>query len=320
MELKSNPSVRKGGVVWLFVAILVAFIWQSPMALWPAFLVSWVIVGIAWISVKAMKRTLSGEDATAAIAALAIVAMFAVASGVIFAKLNSMLLDSFVWDSLVLANASATETQPTSLLICIALSLLMAGIAAAWLLSAVLPSAARNSGVNPFRLLLRSAKQLKGSGAAGPAIILAGSVVVAATMIAYDSGMPARIAMGLVIAYTQLRFMAQVERPKTDFSANGKRNPVRAGAKNKRVVLIALFSLHLVFSLFYIALYGIWHGWGWAASIYPLIWLSGALYALIAWLFAQVKVLYILLLIIISLACALLLGMIVGIYGMEILA
>lgn len=319
MVLDPVVQARKGGVLWLAVALIIVVLWLSSTDLWVNFLVSWTVVGITWVAVKRVKHSLSTPDAIGAGLAMLVVTLILWGFGEGFLILNALLIE---------------RTQ--SYLLCISLSILIAGIVWFCLLSAVIPSVAGGSGVNLITHLFSSFKQMKSSNAVGPAMVLVGSIILAAVMFSYTSEAPVRIVMGLIIAYTQLRFLAIVDNPKplkmnSQPSAMNTSNPNPVRTKARRLMLITIFSLHLFISLFYILLFGSFNGgesvispysssWitGWNVVIlYALSWGVGAYYALIAWLLGKVKWLYIPILILIGLACALVLGMIVGVYGMA---
>jgi len=319
-----NLSIRtrgqKGGIVWLAVAILLVLLWAKPSNMWLASAAGWVTVVAGWIGRKRIRRELSTSDALGAAAVLALFAAFAWACSEAFVQLRLRLYNPFGPESPFGATLEPLS-EGREWTVALAIGLLIAFIGGAWLLSSAVPAASKDAGIRIHTILRRSFGQLKRSRAAGSFAGVAGMATVAAAMIGSQAGTPWRIAAGLAVAYVQIYLLALADRPKPEQAKPASENVTKVSKRGRRNVLIALFALHFVLLGFYIFLFGALNGWSWkVAALYPLSWISGCIYALIAWLFSLSRIVYATVMIAIGLACAILLGMIAGAYDWDLLA
>ncbi|WP_373230152.1 hypothetical protein [Cohnella sp.] len=297
---------RRGGVVWLGTAILVALIWLSSMNVWTTMLVNWAVVGLAYIGVKKIQRSLSGRDTIGAIGALGIVW---IAIWVIGYWINE--------SAALIAMANAN-----SILISIGLTLLLAAGTTLWILSSAIPREAQDSKGNPIRVLKQSWGILKRDQGIGYYVFLGAVMHILAAYAGNSGGAGIQVVMGLTVAYTQLLMFDQTRYNRAATMYDKDRSAV-SSRKAWRWVKSAILVLHTLLALFYILLYvaaGHWY-WSWNTFFFiPLAWLMGGLYALIAWLVGLVKIVYYFVLALIILANAFLLGLILGLFGFHVIS
>lgn len=81
-----------------------------------------------------------------------------------------------------------------------------------------------------------------------------------------------------------------------------------------------MLGFHAIVYLFYVVLYviageaGVWR----SISGYPVLWISGLIIALIAWLFGHLWILYMIVLISVIILCLALLGLTIGLFGFDL--
>ncbi|WP_372630813.1 hypothetical protein [Cohnella sp.] len=309
------PVVRGGGVVWLAVAAVLVALWVGSLNPWLTSAASWAAVAAGWVIVKRIKGTIHSSDAWGALAALALLAAFAWACSEAFVQLRPRLFNPFgpMLEPLI---------EGRGWIVAVALGLLVAAIGGAWLLSSAISCAAAGAGFRVHAIVARAFRHLKRSRAAGSFAAAAGGMTVAAAMIGAHAETPWRIVAGLAAAYAQIYWFALAERrkPESGHAASGNVREARAVRRTRRVVLGSLIALHAIFVTFYVSLFGAFYGWTWKIpALYVLIWFGGAVWALIAWLFALSRIVYAIVMILLGLACALLLGTIVGSYDWDAL-
>jgi len=315
------PADRGGGVVWAAVVAVLAALWAGSLNPWLTSSASWVAVTTGWIIVKRIKRAISAEEAWGAWASLSLLAVFASACGLALVQLRLVLINPFGRSS-PLRQTLESLIGGGDWIVAIALGLLVAAIGGAWLLSSAIPCAAAGGGFRIHVIVVRAFQQLKRNRAASSFAVAAGGMTVAAAMIGSHAEAPIRIVIGLAAAYTQLYWLALSDRrlPKSEYVASGRGNKSKTGRRNGRVVLGSLIALHVIFTAFYISLFGAFYGWSWQVPIvYAFIWISGAIWALIARFLALSRIAYAVVMILLGLVCALLLGMIAGVYDWEML-
>jgi hypothetical protein len=297
---------RRGGVVWFGTAILIALLWWSSMNVWITTLVSWAVVGLAYICVKKIQRSLSGRDTIGAIGALGIVWIAVLVIGYWIDELAALIAMAYTH----------------SILISIVLTLLLAVGITLWILSSAIPLEAQGAKSNPIRVLTQSWSILKRDHGIGYYVLLAAVMHVIAAHVGYSGGAGIQVVIGLAAAYTQLlmfdhtRYIRAATKCVKDHSEVSRK-------KAWRSVKSAIIILHTLLALFYILLYvaaGHWY-WSWNTFLFiPLAWLIGGLYALLAWLVGLVKIIYYMVLALIILVNAILLGLIIGIFGVHVIS
>ncbi len=315
------PSVRGGGAVWVAVVAVLAVLWAGSLNPWLTSAASWVAVTAGWIIVKRIKRTIASAEAWGAMAALALLAAIAWACGAALVQLRLILFNPFGRGS-----AFGQTLEPLigggDWIVAAALGLLVAAIGSAWLLSSAIPYAAVDAGFRIHAIVVRAYRHLNRNRAVGSFAVAAGAVTVTAAMIGSHAGAPVRIVVGLAAAYTQLYWLALSDRrkPESEQAASGSGGPSKTVRRSGKVVFVSLIAFHAIFVAFYISLFGAFYGWSWQIPVlYVIIWIGGAVWALIAWLLALSRIAYAAVMILLGLACALLLGMIAGIYDWEML-
>jgi len=319
-NLSIRTPARRGGIIWLAVAVILVLLWVKSSNMWWTSAAGWVTVVAGWIVRKRIRQELNTSDALGAAAALALLAVFAWACVEAFGRLRLKLFNPLDPES-----PFETTLEPLAeggeWLIALGLGLLVACIGGAWLLSSVVPAASKDAGMRIHTILGRSFGQLKRSRAASSFAGVAGMATVTAAMIGSQANTPWRIAAGLAVAYVQIYLLVLADHPKPEQAKPASENVTKVSKRGRRNALIALFVLHFVLFGFYIFLFGAINGWGWnVAILYPLSWVCGGIYALIAWLFSLSRITYAAVMILIGLACALLLGMIAGTYDWDVLA
>jgi hypothetical protein len=163
---------RRGGVVWLGAAILIALFWWSSMNVWITTLVNWAVVGLAYICVKKIQRSLSGRDTIGAIGALGIVWTAVLVIGYWNEELADLIAMAYT----------------NSILISIVLTLLLAAGITLWILSSAIPLEAQGAKSNPIRVLTQSWNILKRDHGIGYYVLLAAVMHVIAAHVGYSGG------------------------------------------------------------------------------------------------------------------------------------
>jgi len=310
------PVARGGGIVWLAVAAVLVALWAGSLNPWLTSAASWGAVAAGWVIVKRIKGAIHSSDAWGALAALALLAAFAWVCS-----------EAFDWLRLRLFNPFGPTLEPLiegrGWIVALALGLLVAAIGGAWLLSSVITCAAADAGFRVHAIVARAFRHLKRSRAAGAFAAAAGGMTVAAAMIGAHTETPWRIVAGLAAAYAQIYWFALGDRrkPESGHATSGNEREAGTVRRSRRVVLGSLIAVHAIFVAFYVLLFGAYYGWTWKIpALYALTWIGGAVWALIAWLFALSRIVYAIVMILLGLACALLLGMIAGVYDWDMLA
>jgi hypothetical protein len=296
----------KGGVVWLGTAILIAVVWWSSMNVWITTLVSWAVVGIAYIGVKRIQQSLSGRDTIGAIVALGIVWAAIWVIGYWINKLAALI---------AIADAY-------SILISIMLTLLLAAGITLWIMSSAIPREAQDAKSNPIRVFMQSGGILKRDQGIGYYALQAAVMHIIAVHVSYSAGAGIQVVIGLAAAYTQLLMIDHTRYLRAE-TQSIKDNSAVSRRKAWRLAKSAILIMHTLLALFYILLYvvaGHWY-WSWNTFLFfPLAWLIGGLYALLAWLVGLVKIIYYMVLALIILVNAILLGLIIGIFGVHVIS
>ncbi|OXS58271.1 hypothetical protein B1A99_13735 [Cohnella sp. CIP 111063] len=296
-------------------AVLVA-LWAGSLNPWLTSAASWAAVAAGWVIVKRIKGTIHSSDAWGALAALALLAAFAWACSEALVQLRLRLFNPF-------GPTLEPLIEGQGWIVAVALGLLVAAIGGAWLLSSSITASSGQAGVRVHEIMIRAFRHLKRSRAAGSFAAAAGGMTVAAAMIGAHAETPWRIVAGLAAAYAQIYWFALADRrkPESEHTASGNVREARTIRRSRKVVLGSLIAFHAIFVAFYALLFGAYYGWTWKIpALYILTWIGGAVWALIAWLFALSRIVYAIVIILLGLACALLLGMIVGSYDWDALA
>lgn len=305
--MNNEPIVagRKGGVVWLGAAILVALIWWSSMNVWITTMVNWAVVGLAYIGVNRIKRSLNGRESVSAIGAF----------GIVWAV---------IWAIGYWINESAAliaVADAHSILISIGLTLLLAAGITLWILSSAIPREAQGAKSNPIRVITQSWGILKRDKGIGYYVLLAAVMHILAAHVGYSGNAGIQVIIGLAAAYTQLLMLDQ-----TDYRGTTNRSDINSlevrRRKAWRWAKIAILVLHTFLLLFYILLYAVADSGVWSLNtfwFFPLAWLMGCLYALFAWLVGLVKVIYYIVLSLIIVVNAIILGLILGVFGVHVI-
>lgn len=305
--MNQEPIVagRKGGVVWLGTAILVALIWWTSMNVWITTMVNWAVVGLAYIGVKRIQRSINGRGSVSAIGAF----------GIVWAV---------IWAIGYWINESAAliaVADAYSILISIGLTLLLAAGITLWILSSGIPREAQGAKSNPIRVIMQSWGILKRDQSIGYYVLLAAVMHILAAHAGYSGNAGIQVIIGLAAAYTQLLMLDQAGYKVTTNSSDINSLEVKR-KKAWRWAKIAILVLHTFLLLFYILLYAVADSGVWNLNtfwLFPLAWLMGCLYALFAWLMGLVKVIYYIVLSLIIVINAILLGLIVGVFGVHVI-
>lgn len=265
------PFSRRGGVVWLIVALLVAWEWGMGLPLSTTWFAGWVTVGIGWIIVKYVRSVLNLEQAALGI--------------FLFAAFSA--LGMIIWDTVVNA-VWLMHVHP--ILLCLAISLLLACGVLMLMISMVIPRAIQNDNNQPMAVISRAVNILRNHSPFWAQFAIVACVHLIMIVICYKYGAALQILAGLAAAYTQLFMTVELERtiaiPSNDQLTAAHRT------QSHRLTKLALFALHLVLSLFYLAL-AVVGEWSWKAlALYPLSWMFGVLFAIVAWLIGRVRLLY----------------------------
>jgi hypothetical protein len=309
----SQHPVRRGGVIWLATAISVALTWWAPLGTWQTMFLTWVFVGLSYLIIKKIQSSLSFPETIGATSVLGVLWILAWNIGLLIDRCLALLSFESDPDTIIFVHSYA-------ILLCIAISLMIGGIAIVWLLSAVIPRSSIGIGTRPLSVLARSWLELKQNKRIWSAALLTAIIQVSAVMVAISGNRTIQTMMGLVIAYSQLIMIKNTEQKRVLHSVNGNVMSDKQKRNVRNWSMAAIFSLHTLLFLFYFALFSIGGVWGLkAVTWYLLSLVMGGLIALTAWLIGRMMIVYFLLLLLLLLVNAIMLGLIVGVYGVSII-
>ncbi|TFE28166.1 hypothetical protein [Cohnella luojiensis] len=302
--MKEQAAFNSGKTVavWLLVAILVSVIWSSSMAFWAVGLCSWVIVGMAWITRHKLLGKLNRLECASAYTAYILIGGCGLLAGYLVYRFSYLILN---------------PAPQNALLFCIAVSIWLSVLATLWAIAALIPSESRGTRADPIQAIANSWRRLKSDNRFWTSAFSVAGIQVIAVLVGYSAGGIWQVIAGLTSAFAQVTMFKQAEYAKI---ASAIRAPVSTQGNNlHRKALIVLIVLESFVVLFYICL-----SYLSSYSAAPLFkYLSGFVVGgglvAISWLFGRVKILYYLLMSVVFLACALLLGMIVSLIGMNML-
>ncbi|KIL35902.1 hypothetical protein SD71_10990 [Cohnella kolymensis] len=270
-EAAKVSSSRRGGIVWLIVALLVAWEWGADFPVSTTWFAGWLTAGTGWMLVKYVRSVLNFKHA-----ALGIL-LFAAFTG----------LAMIFWDTV---GNPVWHMQIHPILLCLTISLLLACGVLFLMISMVIPSPLQDGKGWPLAVISRAVSILRNCKPVWAQFAIVASVHLIMIVICYKYGAAVQILAGLAAAYTQLLMTAEMERT-IAVTSNNRLSPAHR-EQTHRVAKLAIFTLHLVVSLFYLVLAFVGE-WSWKAqALYPLSWAVGALVAVVCWLVGRIRLLY----------------------------
>ncbi|MBO9599038.1 MAG: hypothetical protein J7559_14625 [Cohnella sp.] len=288
-----------GGILWLIVFACVGILWVSPLDVWPKMLLGWLIVSIAFAYVRTKQRYMNRLRAVSALTLT-----FVTAIGIWCAGLGISQCASAIRIETKYANGYA-----------LLLAFMLAASVTGWLLAAGFVRGAAERGGSPFRIVAGAWRVVSTDRRIWPLGMLASIFHMLSCLVAYNCGNALQVIVGIAAGFAQVKMLGVVNQPSAE-GLSSRPEPVSQPQKANLFNGLPVLLLHILLLGFYLILAVTTHasfGYSWLLLL-VLPWVSGAIYAMFAWLIGLYRPLYIFVIVIVVVANAVLLGVMIGIF------